>query len=142
LPEVSPAVVAAARKDTPSPTRALRVLVVEDSEPIAVMLVTLRERWGHDVRLATDGPAALTLARTYEPDVVLLDIGLPGMSGYEVAQKLRAEAPIQKLVIVAMTGYDEDDHRRLTLEAGCDHHLVKPIDPNTVKALLKNVMTW
>jgi signal transduction histidine kinase/CheY-like chemotaxis protein len=118
--------------------RPLRVLVVEDSEPLAMLLVSMLEMWGHDVRAAADGVAALEAARSYHPDVVLLDIGLPGMNGYEVARQLRAEAAQEKFLLAAMTGYDREEHRRRSKEAGFDHHLVKPVDPNALETVLAN----
>jgi signal transduction histidine kinase/ActR/RegA family two-component response regulator len=118
--------------------RPLRVLVVEDSEPLAVLLVSMLEMWGHEVRAAGNGPVALQVARSYLPDVILLDIGLPGMNGYDVARQLRTEAPQEKFLIAAMTGYDREEHRRRSQEAGFDHHLVKPVEPDALEAVLAN----
>jgi two-component system CheB/CheR fusion protein len=121
---------------TGSRQRLLRVLVVEDLEGVADMLVMLLKLWGHDVRAAHDGPAALIAARTFQPDVVLLDIGLPGMNGYEVARQLRREAHSPRPLIAAVTGYGKEEDRRHSREAGFDHHMVKPIDPNALEAFL------
>jgi two-component system CheB/CheR fusion protein len=129
---------AAGQAASPRP-RPLRVLVVEDSEPLAVLLESMLEMWGHDVRTAGDGPAALEAARSFRPDVVLLDIGLPGMTGYDVAPQLRAEAPEEVFFITAMTGYDRAEHRRRSQEAGIDYHLVKPVEPDILAALLAKV---
>src|SRR5205085_2775214 len=83
---------------------------------------------GHEVRLAHDGPAALEAARAQRPEVVILDIALPGLDGYEVARRLREDETTRRAVLVAMTGYgQEDDHRR-SRQAGFDRHLVKPVD--------------
>ena len=78
----------------------------------------------------------MELAETYRPDLVLLDIGLPGLSGYEVARQLRDDPGLAGTVLVAMTGYGQEEDRRRSREAGFDHHLVKPIDPQAVQALV------
>lgn len=119
-----------------SSKRPLRVLVVEDVEDVAEMLVLLLKMWGHDVRAVYDGAAALVAARTYHPDVVLLDIGLPGLNGYDVARQLRQEASLRKPLIAAVTGYGSQEDRRRSWEAGFDHHMVKPVDPHALKAFL------
>jgi CheY-like chemotaxis protein len=113
----------------------LRVLVVEDMAIVAEMLITLLELWGHEVQAVKDGPTALVVARTFQPDVVLLDLGLPGMSGFDVARQLRQEAQ-RKLFLAAVTGYGDEGVRRRSQEAGFDHHMTKPIDPDDLQALL------
>jgi CheY-like chemotaxis protein len=112
-----------------------RVLVVDDNPDSADSLALLLGMWGHDVRVANDGPAALAAAEAHGPDVVLLDIGLPGMSGYDVARALR-ESRAAPGMIVALTGYGQDEDRRRSLEAGFGHHLVKPVSPAELKQLL------
>jgi CheY-like chemotaxis protein len=120
----------------PSPPRPpRRVLVVDDNRDAAHSLTMVLELDGHEVRVAHDGGAALELARDYRPEVVLLDIGLPGMDGYEVARRLRAEGPGGGL-LVAMTGYGQEEDRRRTREAGFDVHLVKPVEPQVIRDLL------
>ena len=110
-----------------------RVLVVEDNMGAALVLAKLLETlWGHDVQMAHDGNAALEVALAFRPEVVLLDLGLPGLSGMEVAGKLRATDDGQRMLLVALTGYDQPDDRRRTADAGFDEHLVKP---PTVEAL-------
>ena len=91
---------------------------------------------GHDVRVAHDGPEALEAAREHRPEVVLLDIGLPGMDGYEVAARLRQEECCQDAVIIAVSGYGQEEDRRRSREAGFDHHLVKPVDFDALIVLL------
>lgn len=91
---------------------------------------------GHDVRVAHDGPAALEAAHAYRPEVVLLDIGLPGMTGYEVARRLRQEPPAGLALLIALTGYGQEEARRRSSEAGFDVHLTKPVDPADLKELL------
>lgn len=117
----------------PSPeaagSRRRRVLVVDDNVDSAESLAVLLQMAGHEVRVAHDGPSALTLAREYRPEIVLLDIGLPaGMDGYEVAQRMRPAAGAAGVVLVALTGYGQDEDRRRSAQAGFDHHLVKPVD--------------
>jgi CheY-like chemotaxis protein len=112
-----------------------RILVVDDSIDSAETLGELLKIWGHDVRLAHDGPGAVAAARDYRPEVILLDIGLPGMDGFAVAAQLREEG-IGGRMLVALTGYGEQRDRDRAHQAGFDHHLVKPIDPNTLQKLL------
>jgi CheY-like chemotaxis protein len=112
-----------------------RVLVVDDSLDSAETLGELLKIWGHDVRLAHDGPAAVAAAREYRPEVILLDIGLPGMDGFAVAMQLRKEG-IGGRMLVALTGYGEQQDRDRAQKAGFDHHLVKPINPDTLQKLL------
>jgi CheY-like chemotaxis protein len=91
--------------------------------------------WGHEVHVAHDGPAALEAAQSHAPEVVLLDIGLPGMDGHEVARRLRAASP-NGLEIVALTGYGQEEDRSRSREAGFDDHLVKPVDPEDLRRIL------
>jgi CheY-like chemotaxis protein len=112
-----------------------RVLVVDDSFDSAETLGELLKIWGHDVRLAHDGPGAVEAAREYRPEVILLDIGLPGMDGFAVAAQLRKEG-IGGRMLIALTGYGEQQDRDRAQKAGFDHHLVKPINPDTLQKLL------
>jgi PAS domain S-box-containing protein len=105
----------------------LRVLVVDDNVDAATALGKLMELLGHEVALAHDGPAALAAAAATSPDLILLDIGLPGMAGYEVAARLRA-AGHTRAALVALSGYGREDDVRRAHDAGFDHHLVKPVD--------------
>jgi PAS domain S-box-containing protein len=115
-----------------------RILVVDDNVDAAISVVKLLKLWGHDVQTAFSGPEALEMARKFRPQIVLLDIGMPGMSGYEVAKQLRAEPEFQGLVITALTGYGQAEDRRRSQEAGFNHHLTKPPDPFALAALLKS----
>ena len=112
-----------------------RILVVDDSVDSAETLGELLKIWGHEVRLAHDGPGAVDAARDYLPEVILLDIGLPGMVGFAVATQLRKEG-IGGRLLVALTGYGEQQDRQRTHAVGFDHHLVKPIDPDSLQKLL------
>lgn len=120
---------------SPSQRPGSRILVVDDSVDSAETLGELLKIWGHDVRLAHDGPGAVAAARDYRPEVVLLDIGLPGMDGFAVAAQLRKEG-IGGRMLVALTGYGEKQDRDKAQQVGFDHHLVKPIDPDTLQKLL------
>jgi two-component system CheB/CheR fusion protein len=91
---------------------------------------------GHVVRLAYNGPEALQAADEYQPEAVLLDVGLPGMNGYDVARRLRQDPRFRHTLLVAMTGYGQDDDRRRSRDAGCDQHLVKPVDPHDLQQIL------
>jgi CheY-like chemotaxis protein len=93
----------------------------------------------HDVRTARDGASAMKIALDYRPDVVFLDIGLPEMDGYAVAQRIRREPALQGAVLVAMTGYGHEAHRQRSRDAGFDHHLVKPADFDDVERILAAV---
>ncbi len=117
----------------------LRVLVVDDNVDMARSLEMLLRESGHDVRTAHDGPAALETARDYRPNVVLLDIGLPELDGYEVAKRMRQHAVLQNVVLVAMTGYGQESDRQRAREAGFDHHLVKPARFEQMQKILATV---
>jgi two-component system, chemotaxis family, CheB/CheR fusion protein len=133
------------RKDERSPVPSLisnasslpkKVLVVDDNVDSADSLALLLGIWDHEVRTANDGPAALRLARSFRPDVVLLDLGMPGMNGYEVARELRRIPELRDVVLVALTGYGQDEDRKQTREAGFASHLMKPVDPEELRAVL------
>jgi CheY-like chemotaxis protein len=112
-----------------------RVMVVDDNLDSADTMAELIRIWGHDVRTANDGPSALECARGFRPQVVLLDVGLPGMDGYELARRLRAEG-LAGTLLVSVTGYGQEEDRRRAQEAGFDHHLTKPVDPDTLLRLM------
>jgi CheY-like chemotaxis protein len=113
-----------------------RILVVDDSEDSATMLVELLELWGHEARAAHDGPSAIQAAREWAPDLILLDIGLPGMNGYAVAKALREESSLREVTLVALTGYGRAADREDSKEAGFNHHLVKPVDLDALQQLV------
>lgn len=112
------------------------VLVVDDDRDAAETLFELLEMWGHRVWLARDGARGIDAAREHHPQVALLDIGMPGIDGYEVARRLRAAAETRDMVLVALTGYGGDEDRKRAREAGFDYHLVKPPDPEELQRLL------
>jgi CheY-like chemotaxis protein/nitrogen-specific signal transduction histidine kinase len=123
----------------PRPPRATerRVLIVDDNNDAAETLCMLVESLGgNQVRTASSGEQALETARELRPDVVLLDLGMPGMDGYEVARRMRQESWGRDATIIAVTGWGQEEHRRLTKEAGFDRHLTKPADAEEIEALL------
>jgi signal transduction histidine kinase len=113
-----------------------RVLVVDDNVDAAESIGKILKLFGHDVRCEYDGQSALAAARDYEPDVVVLDIGLPGMDGYEVARELRALKRAKSPRIIAVTGYGQEEDRRRSRESGFDEHLTKPVDPEALQAFV------
>ncbi|HEY8358069.1 MAG TPA: response regulator [Ramlibacter sp.] len=119
-------------------TGASRILVVDDLAASAETLMTLLEMEGFEVRVAHEGHQALALAREFRPEVVLLDIGLPGMNGFEVAHGLRALPEAQDALLIALTGYGEAESRSRSAQAGFDFHMVKPADVNLLLSMLAN----
>ena len=119
----------------------LRILVVDDCLDCATTLEWLLRAWGHEACIATDGPKALDLADSFQPDVVVLDIGLLGIGGYEVAKRLR-EPHSEKPFIIARSGYFSDAGVRRSLEAGCFAHLCRPVDPEVIRRLLETCEKW
>jgi PAS domain S-box-containing protein len=117
----------------------LQVLVVDDNVDTAGSLAMLLEASGHEVRMAHDGPTALEAALKYRPNVMLLDLGLPGLNGFEVAKRLRQQPVFQNVVVVAMTGYGQEADRQRSFDAGFNHHLVKPADFGKVQEILATV---
>jgi PAS domain S-box-containing protein len=131
--------VASDSKPTESQQRRRRLLVIDDNKDAAESMSMLFELWGHEVICAYDGRAALETAAKYRPDAVFLDIGLPGMDGYEIAERLRELPESARTVLVAITGYGQDEDRRRSREAGIDHHLVKPVSPDALHKLLESL---
>jgi CheY-like chemotaxis protein len=112
--------------------RPRRVLVVDDNVDAADTLAEALRHAGHEVREEYDGPSALGAAKQFQPDVILLDLGLPGMDGFEVARRLRTDAGLSKVRLVAITGYGQAEDRKRTAELGIGQHLVKPVDLDRV----------
>ena len=117
----------------------VRVLVVEDNADSAEALVLLLRMLGNEVEVASDGASGLQAAEAHRPEVVLLDIGLPEMNGYDVARKIREQPWGGQMALVALTGWGQDEDRRLAKEAGFDHHLVKPVDPQVLMPLFQTL---
>lgn len=146
LPTIPPASLqkSAMVAGTPSTTypaahsaNALRILVVDDNVDAAQSMMALLQMSDHEVKLAFDGPSALVAAGAWRPDVVLLDIGLPGINGYEVARRLRQDAELGQTVLIALTGYGQESDRQNSRAAGFDYHLTKPTDYAEIEKLIK-----
>ena len=120
-----------------SSPRSLRVLVIEDNSDAAETLRDLLRLFGHEAEIALSGPEGLAAARGLGPDVILCDIGLPGMDGYAVAGSLRSEPATRATRLIALTGYGRESDRQRTRDAGFDLHLVKPVEPLELKRLLE-----
>jgi PAS domain S-box-containing protein len=116
-----------------------RILVVDDNRDAAESLGMLLELLGAEVQVAHSGPEALRLLNTYQPAVVLMDIGMPGMDGYEVARRIRQRDDLGQVALVALSGWGQEEDRRRSRRAGFDHHLVKPVDPRALEALLTSL---
>ena len=121
---------------TAAPASLRRILVADDKVDGADSLAMLFTLKGHQVETAHDGPAALAAVRSFQPDIVLLDIGLPGMSGYEVAKHLQREPARKKMLLVALTGYCQPKDQLRSKQAGFDFHIVKPASPQALASLL------
>ncbi len=117
----------------------LRVLIVDDNDDSAASFAMLCRIDGHEVRTAHDGAEGLASAREFKPDAVFLDIGLPDMTGYSVAEQMRRLPPLDKALLVALTGYADAEHQDRSQRAGFDHHVVKPADHSHVKRLLDHL---
>jgi PAS domain S-box-containing protein len=140
LPALPPSVPRVADATAPNTDRgAARVLVVEDHPDIAESLSMLLEVLGHRVCVVHDGEEALTAAQKDPPDVMLVDIGLPGIDGYEVARRIRQSPAMRQVVLVALTGYGRDEDRERARMAGFDHHLAKPVEPDALHALVTRI---
>jgi CheY-like chemotaxis protein/nitrogen-specific signal transduction histidine kinase len=114
-----------------------RIVVIDDNQDAAESLAMLLRLKGHDVHIAYDGPSGLELAIETAPECVLVDIGLPAMDGYEVAKRLRSHDRSGRMVLVALTGYGQQEDRARSRQAGFDHHLVKPVAQNVLEAVLR-----
>ena len=110
--------------------------MVDDNVDAAESLALLLTLDGQNVRVAFNGPRALTAASDFLPELIFLDLGMPGMDGYEVARRLRARPELRGTLLVALTGWSEEDDRQRSYAAGFDHHLVKPAEPDKLRALL------
>lgn len=113
-----------------------RILVVDDNRDSAESMAVLLRLQGHETETAFHGDDVIDAVRSFRPALVLLDIGLPGIDGYEVARRLRADAANAGLRIAAMSGYGRDDDRARSREAGFDHHFIKPVDIGAVEAVI------
>jgi CheY-like chemotaxis protein len=120
-------------------TSVKRILIVDDNVDVANSMCMLLELFGHSVAAVHDGPTALLRAAEFNPQLVLLDIGLPGMDGYEVAQRLRQLAPTRNVVLAALTGYGSRKDQQQAMDAGFDQHFVKPVDVDKLEAYINSL---
>jgi PAS domain S-box-containing protein len=137
--EMNPASAAESGEGEPSsspPSPCRRVMVVDDNVDVADSLAMVLRAWGHEVHALYDGLAALSTVEQLRPEIILLDIGLPQMDGYEVARRLRACSVMRDVLLIALTGYGQEEDRRRAKEAGFDVHLTKPADPRKLQELL------
>jgi CheY-like chemotaxis protein len=121
--------------DDPIPN-SYRILIVDDSRDAAHVLRMLLRKIGHQVEVADNGKSGIELATTFLPEIVLCDISMPGMDGYQVAKSLRASETTRTAYLVALTGYGQDDDRAKALESGFDEHLIKPVGFATLQSLI------
>ncbi|MCA1685123.1 MAG: response regulator [Planctomycetia bacterium] len=117
----------------------LRVLVVDDNAHAADVLAKIIRLWGHETRVTHDGPGAIDEAKESLPDVVLLDIGLPGMDGYAVAREIRREHAFRRITLVALTGYGREEDLEKAAGAGFDRHMLKPVPLEDLERLLADL---
>ena len=116
--------------------RRFKILVVDDNPDSALSMAMMLSIMGHDTRTAHDGESAVTTAETFLPEVVLLDIGLPKLNGYEVAQRIREQPWGQSMFLIAVTGWGQDEDRQRSSEVGLNVHMVKPVEPAALEKLL------
>jgi DNA-binding response OmpR family regulator len=114
-----------------------RILIVDDNRDAADSLSLLLGLEGYETQVAYAGRSALEAAHSFQPEVIVLDLGLPDLSGYDVARLIRQDAQLAQVVLIALTGWGQEEHRRRALEAGFDHHVTKPVDLDEFASLLK-----
>jgi CheY-like chemotaxis protein len=115
----------------------MQILVVDDNRDSAITCCQFLQACGHDARAAFSGPEAVILAQSFCPQVIVLDIGMPGMDGYQVARELRDLTCGQQCILIAVTGWGQERDKVRAMAAGFDHHLTKPIDPLKLESVLR-----
>ncbi len=120
-----------------APAKPRRVLVVEDNLDTVRSLALLLREMGHKVEYAINGYAAIEAARRFNPEFLVLDLGLPGMDGFELCRLFKRDPVLRPVRVIALTGYSQEDYRRRSLEAGCEEHLIKPVDPTILQRLFE-----
>lgn len=120
-------------------TRHFRILVVDDNQDSALSLAMMLSIMGHETRTANDGESAVAAAESFLPDVVLLDIGLPKLNGYEVAQRIREQPWGAAMFLIAVTGWGQEEDRQRSSEVGLNVHMVKPVEPAALEKLLADL---
>jgi len=131
----------ASDRKTPPPSKALRVLVVDDNVDSATTMGVFLDLCGYSTQMAFDGVEAVRAANEFHPDVILMDIGLPGMNGLDAARAIRNEAWARDTTLIAVSGWSQDADRQRSREAGFDHHLVKPVDHIALTEIVNAVAT-
>lgn len=126
---------------TQPPARRFKILVVDDNHDSALSMAMMLSIMGHETRTAHDGESAVATAETFLPDVILLDIGLPKLNGYEVAQRIREQAWGASMYLIAVTGWGQDEDRQRSTEVGLNQHMVKPVEPAALEKLLADLKT-
>lgn len=119
--------------------RRFRILVVDDNHDSALSLAMMLSIMGHDTKTAHDGESAVATAESFQPEVVLLDIGLPKLNGYEVAQRIREQPWGAAMYLIAVTGWGQDEDRQRSAEVGLNQHMVKPVEPSALEKLLASL---
>ena len=119
-------------------TAGRKILVADDDQDSAESLAMLFQMMGHEVRSALNGVEAIALAADFQPDLIVLDIGMPGLDGYEVCRRIRQQPGAHTIVIAALTGWTRDEDRDRSQEAGFDYHLVKPVEPDVLVQLVRS----
>jgi signal transduction histidine kinase len=136
ISEVGPAAETAAHRALPVPSGGKRILVIDDNIDAAESIAVFLRLEGHEVRTVGDGPQAVAIAQVFAPQVAVVDIGLPGMNGYEVARRLRQNGADAPALLIALTGYGQKEDRARSDEAGFHHHFVKPADPRDIQTAI------
>lgn len=126
--------------ESPANRTGRKILVADDDQDSAESLALLFQLMGHDVRAAQSGLAAIDVAAEFRPDLIVLDIGMPGLDGYEVCRRIRQHDWAQTIVIAALTGWSRDEDRDRSEQAGFNHFLVKPVDPKALEDLIAGLM--
>ncbi|MDC7677678.1 response regulator [Asticcacaulis machinosus] len=117
----------------------MNILIVEDNEALAQTTGWIVEMFGHDYRFSHDAGSAIATAADYKPHVIIMDIGLPGMSGYDLCRQMRADPALSQTIFIAQTGRSEPEHRQMAEDAGFHHHIVKPANIEKLQALLDDI---
>ena len=141
-PRLSAPIVSEPQAVANTTTSRRRILIVDDNEDGAEILAEALGELGFLTHTAFDGPSALELVGAFKPDFMLIDVGLPVMDGYELVRRLRADAGLASIRLIAVTGYGQESDRRRALEAGFDEHLVKPVDLDRLQSMLWTAQRW
>lgn len=120
------------------PQGSLRILVVDDGKNAADILAMFFEMEGHIVQVAYDGVAAVDIAESFLPQLIVMDIGMPQMDGLEASRRIRRQAQGKEIIIIALSGLDQDDDKRSCAEAGINHHMAKPVRPDDLRSVIRD----